>query len=160
MRAYKMLTGQALVEFALIFPLLFLLVMGLFDLGRAVFYYSTLNTAVREGTRFAIVQPDCDYRLDPSTCSGGYLETYPLNCESAISTANTKICADIKEIFFTSELSNSTITINHPGSSTDDPLISIGIDYLFKPITPGIALLGNLTIHVDSQMLMTAIAKP
>ena len=54
----KNMPGQSLIEFVLLLPLLFLLVMGLFDIGRAVFYYATLNTAVREGTRFAIVQSD------------------------------------------------------------------------------------------------------
>jgi len=149
------------MEFALIFPLLLLLVMGLFDIGRAVFHYATLNTAVREGTRFAIVQPDCDYRSDPGTCDGGYLEGYPLNCENATSIANTKICNEIKNKFFgLGNLSNSTIMINHTVSSTDDPEIDIRIDYLFKPITPGIALMGDLTIRVNSHMLMTPVAVP
>jgi len=150
-----------LVEFAIIFPLLFLLVMGLLDIGRAVFYYSTLNTAVREGTRYAIVQPYCDYQLDPSACAGGYPDSYPLDCNNATSTANIKICNEIVNKYFTiGELSSSTITINHTVSNTDDPEIKIGIDFLFKPITPGLALIGDLTIHVNSQMLMTPIAVP
>ena len=74
MRNRRITAGQSLVEFALIFPLFLLLIMGLFDIGRAIFYFSTLNTAVREGTRFAIVQPDCDYLSDPVNCTGGYLE--------------------------------------------------------------------------------------
>lgn len=160
MRTRKITSGQSLIEFALVFPLLLLLVMGLFDIGRAIFYYSTLNTAVREGTRTAIVQPDCDYRSDPSSCTGGYLESYPLACENATSTANIKICNEIENKFFTGELSSSTITINHTVSSTDDPEINIGIDFLFKPVTPGIALMGDLTMHVNSKMLMTPIAVP
>lgn len=47
--------GQALVEFALILPVLLLLLVGLFDLSRAVFVSSTLATASREGNRYAIV---------------------------------------------------------------------------------------------------------
>jgi len=161
MRTNKVTAGQSLVEFALVFPLFILLMMGLFDIGRAVFYLSTLNTAVREGTRLAIVQPDCDYLSDPGNCEGGYLETYPLNCASAISTANIKICNEINNKFFTvGNLSTSAITINHTVSSTGDPEINIGIDYLFRPITPGIALMGDLTMHVNSHMLMAPIAEP
>jgi Flp pilus assembly protein TadG len=48
-------TGQALVEFALIFPILILMLVALFDLGRAVFAYNTLTNAAREGARIAIV---------------------------------------------------------------------------------------------------------
>jgi len=48
-------SGQALVEFSLIIPLFLLLLVGLFDLGRAVFAYNTLTNAAREGARIAIV---------------------------------------------------------------------------------------------------------
>ena len=47
--------GQALVEFAIIIPIFVLLLVGIFDLGRAVYAWSTLNNAAREGTRQAIV---------------------------------------------------------------------------------------------------------
>jgi hypothetical protein len=157
----KISAGQSMIEFALVLPIFFLLMMGLFDIGRAVFYFATLNSAVREGTRLAIVQPDCDYRSDPANCDGGYLESYPLNCTDAVSTANTKICDDIVNKFFTvGTLQLSTILIDHTVSSTNDPEINISIDYLFEPITPGIALLGDLTLHVNSHMLMTPIAEP
>ncbi len=46
--------SQALIEFALISPVLLLLVFGIIDIGRAVFYYDTLNHAAREGARTAI----------------------------------------------------------------------------------------------------------
>ena len=47
--------GQALVEFALVIPLFLLMLIALFDLGRAVFAYNTLTNAAREGARIAIV---------------------------------------------------------------------------------------------------------
>lgn len=47
--------GQALVEFALIAPMLFLLIIGIIELGRLVFFYHTINNAAREGARYAIV---------------------------------------------------------------------------------------------------------
>ena len=46
--------SQALIEFALISPVLLLLLFGVIDLGRAVFYYDTLNHAAREGARAAV----------------------------------------------------------------------------------------------------------
>jgi Flp pilus assembly protein TadG len=56
--------GQALVEFALIFPVLVLLLLGIFEVGRLVFAYNTLGNAAREGARVAAVNqiqtsPDC-----------------------------------------------------------------------------------------------------
>ena len=47
--------GQALVEFALVLPIFLLVMVALFDLGRAVFAYNTLTNAAREGARIAIV---------------------------------------------------------------------------------------------------------
>jgi hypothetical protein len=46
--------SQALIEFALISPVLLLMIFGIIDIGRAVFYYDTLNHAAREGGRAAI----------------------------------------------------------------------------------------------------------
>ena len=47
--------GQGMLEFALVIPLFLLIVIALFDLGRAVFAYNTLTNAAREGARIAIV---------------------------------------------------------------------------------------------------------
>jgi Flp pilus assembly protein TadG len=47
--------GQALVEFALVIPIFLLVLVAIFDLGRAVFAYNTLTNAAREGARTAIV---------------------------------------------------------------------------------------------------------
>jgi Flp pilus assembly protein TadG len=47
--------GQGLTEFALVIPIFLLIVVALFDLGRAVFAYNTLTNAAREGARIAIV---------------------------------------------------------------------------------------------------------
>jgi len=46
--------SQALIEFALISPVLLLLVFGIIDIGRAVFYYDTVNHPAREGARLSI----------------------------------------------------------------------------------------------------------
>lgn len=47
--------GQALLEFALVIPLIMLLLMGLFDFGRGIYAYNTLSNAARDGARKAIV---------------------------------------------------------------------------------------------------------
>lgn len=47
--------GQGLVEFALILPVLLLVLMGLFDFGRAIFAFNAISNAAREGARVAII---------------------------------------------------------------------------------------------------------
>ena len=51
--------GQSLAELAISLPLLLLVVMGIFDLGRGIFYYSTIHNAAREGARYGAVD-HCD----------------------------------------------------------------------------------------------------
>jgi len=53
--------GQTLVEFALLLPIFILVFVGIFDAGRAVFAYHTLNNAAREGARQAIVDQTLDH---------------------------------------------------------------------------------------------------
>lgn len=50
--------GQALVEFALVLPLLLLIVFGVLDLGRAFYVSVVLANAAREGARYASRHPD------------------------------------------------------------------------------------------------------
>ena len=47
--------GQALVEFALVFPMFFVLLVAIFDFGRIVWARNSLENAAREGARYAIV---------------------------------------------------------------------------------------------------------
>lgn len=47
--------GQALVEFALAIPIVLLLMLGILDLGRAVYAYNTVSNAARSAARVAIV---------------------------------------------------------------------------------------------------------
>lgn len=47
--------GQSLAETALVLPVLLLIVIALFDVGRAVFAYNTATNAAREASRLAIV---------------------------------------------------------------------------------------------------------
>jgi hypothetical protein len=43
--------GQSLVEFALVLPLLLLLICGIVDLGRLLFAYTSLNMTAQESVR-------------------------------------------------------------------------------------------------------------
>ena len=57
--------GQALVEFALVVPIFFLLVFGIIDGGRAIFSYNQMSQAARAVVRVASVTcfqttPRCD----------------------------------------------------------------------------------------------------
>jgi Flp pilus assembly protein TadG len=46
--------GQGLVEFAIVLPILMLMLLGILDLGRAVYASHTLGNAARQAARLAI----------------------------------------------------------------------------------------------------------
>jgi Flp pilus assembly protein TadG len=50
--------GQDLAEYALILPIFLLVILSIFDMGRAVYYYSALQNSVREGARYGIIYPE------------------------------------------------------------------------------------------------------
>ena len=52
--------GQSLVEFALILPILLILMLGIVDFGRAIFAYNAVSNGARSGARVAIVNQDID----------------------------------------------------------------------------------------------------
>ncbi|MEN6579116.1 MAG: TadE/TadG family type IV pilus assembly protein [Anaerolineaceae bacterium] len=132
--------GQSIIEFALLFPLLFFMITGLFDLGRAVVYLSALNSAVREGTRWTIVQPK-------NTIT-------PALVESHMRSLNFYGINDLA--------TNSTITPVFVYAA-EDPTITITATYNFVPITPGMKeLLGSGTgipLKAESTMLLTPVSK-
>jgi Flp pilus assembly protein TadG len=59
--------GQAMVEFALALPLLMLLLLGLADFARAVYYYNVLSSAAREGAREAVLSYNQCQNTGPCT---------------------------------------------------------------------------------------------
>jgi Flp pilus assembly protein TadG len=50
-------SGQAIVELAIVLPLLLLLLTGVVDVGRAVFTYIALEDAAQEGSMYAAHEP-------------------------------------------------------------------------------------------------------
>ncbi len=121
--------GQSVAEFALVIPVVIVVLMGLFDLGRAVFAYNTITNAAREASRLGIVNQD----------------TAKIE-ERAFNQAPTaeQIPNDSVEIFF-----------SDPGSAIDandcSPLsigcnVTVRYTSAFEAITP---LIGSLIGSVD-----------
>ena len=63
--------GQTLVEFALVLPIFLLIVMGVFEFGRAITYWHDLNNTAQVAARYAVVNryPGCN-TTDVPWCTG------------------------------------------------------------------------------------------
>jgi Flp pilus assembly protein TadG len=118
--------GQALVEFALIVPIFVLMLVAVFDLGRAVFAYNTLTNAAREGARIAIVN-----QYKPSIIARAKAQT------AIVELNDPSVSIDFYQV-------NSDGT---PDTSKQCALIAVGclavvsFEATYQPITP---LIGNI----------------
>jgi len=80
--------GQAVVEFALVLPVLLLLVFGAMEFGRAYFDYHLLLTVARQGARTASLpartEADVQNTVDGLLAQSGLSE----NCETTITVTD------------------------------------------------------------------------
>lgn len=81
MKRLKLQTGSNIVEFALILPLLLVLVFGIIDFGLALFDKAVITNASREGARAGMVfkvprLTDAEIEAVVQTYAGSHLVTF------------------------------------------------------------------------------------
>lgn len=81
--------GQSLVEFALIVPLVLLLLFGMFDIGRILFSSVALEHAAREGARVASVGKSNSDVMSSITNATTSLERNKLNVSISTEERNS-----------------------------------------------------------------------
>ncbi len=131
--------GQALVETALVLPLLLLLIVGLFDAGSAIWLSNTLASAVREGSRYGVVH--------------GALSGSPTGPGSATYTApdtDTAITARVRS-YSAGVPSSLTVTSTWPdGNANRGSRIVVSATFPFIPTLSQVFLGGGLGITLRS----------
>jgi Flp pilus assembly protein TadG len=158
--------GQAIVETALLLPLLMLLTMGSADLGR-VFYYSIAVTnaareAARQGTYYdptsnsnsfdsygqvlaaAKLDVPTDVTLTMATiaplhCLTGSPSSWSANYPTQPNTGYVYICFD---------------QLDNPAPATAATTIQVTILYNFQPVTPLASVVGANSVHVEASTTM------
>jgi Flp pilus assembly protein TadG len=147
--------GQALVEFAFVFPVIALMTFAFIDIGRAVFALNTLTEAARQATRVAIVN-----QLDP--VSGPWL------CQSSRPVQNAadpdwtwRGCAVASGATIGVQAADVSVAYSTPAGTdlTCSPHLNVGcivtvtVTAKFTPITPvaGIVI-GEIDMSSTSEM--------
>ena len=125
MKHKRHFSGQSLLEFALIIPLALFLLLGFFDLGRAVFYYSSLSNAVRESSRSGIVMAYANYPTK---------EAFIAHLEDQVEDYGFGLNDIIIDVTF----------VNKPDSEFIEKVEVTGI-YCYVPVTPGITSIISTT---------------
>lgn len=121
--------GQALVEFSLVAPIFFLVLFGIIDIGRYVYYVQILNNAAREGARYAIVHGTNSLAptgppQDPS--GGAVVEVVRTYAVGVIGRSDASVLA----ISATWDPAN-----NHRGSK-----VTVEVTYAFRSLIPLVPL--------------------
>jgi Flp pilus assembly protein TadG len=132
--------GQGLVEFALVFPIAILIILAVFDIGRAVFIHNGLTNAAREGARLAIVNqdiPSVEERVQ----------------DMAVGTAVTNL-GDGTLVRFFKQLPNADPTTNPACSPIATGCIAVVAPQAdWSAITPIIgSLIGPFTLEARSEL--------
>jgi Flp pilus assembly protein TadG len=138
--------GQSLVEFAVMLPVLLILVLSAVDLGRAFLSFITLNNATRIAANFAAQHPEGNY--------GDASDPVNIEYEAIVSR-------DTDRAFCTVSSLADPVYTDGPDSGTGDSTRNVGdlvrVDQscVFRPLTPiisgivGTSLVMNASTEFD-----------
>ncbi|MGN1025079.1 MAG: TadE/TadG family type IV pilus assembly protein [Faecousia sp.] len=102
-RFLKTEKGQAMVEFALVLPVLLVLLCGIIDFGWLYYNQITLNNAAREGARYAVIH------YDPTTDRKGAAESRMLTSMAGVSSAAAIVSDPVEQQITASVTANPRI---------------------------------------------------
>jgi Flp pilus assembly protein TadG len=98
--------GSTIVEFALIASILIMLLIGIFEFGRVMFYWNTASEAIRLGARTAIV---CD--VNAAGVVKRVRSLLPILASSNVSVTYSPSGCDVSSCSFVT-VSISNVTVN------------------------------------------------
>lgn len=129
--------GQSLVEFALIAPVFFLVVLGLIDATRAVFAYNTIANASREGARYGIVHGGTS--LDP--VGPGVNEA--------------QLTDHVKKYLKSFDAAGVSVVPTWPNASNaTGSKVRVSVAYQYRPMFGGVVGIHSMTLNSTSTMVI------
>jgi Flp pilus assembly protein TadG len=119
--------GNAVIEFALVLPLLLLIVFGITEFGRAIMTTNILHTAAREGARLAAVSDMGD----------------TLSVQTRVVTVMQAAGVDVKSITVDYSAANKSVTVT---VTSDFEVLSAGV---LDPFMGTIELTGKTVMRYE-----------
>lgn len=141
--------GVALVEFAMIVPLLLLFSLGITDLGRAVYYKNSMENATREAARAGIVlSTPYQWSVDGNQ-PGVYTNT-------AAYSGTTTIVGTALRFIAGMDINQIQVSVSAPqGTNRAQSLpLTVNVQYTYRPVTsflgiPDIPLVAESTMRIE-----------
>jgi Flp pilus assembly protein TadG len=151
-------TGQAMVEFAILIPFFFLLLVGTLDFGRAGFYYVVTSSLARTGARQAAAY-DTGQGLTDAQITGIVAQqaqaltvstlTQPANCGTTTPPSPLTSC-------YQPPTGQGYIFIDRSGFTSFPKYVTVSVVYHFEATTPmvravisTIYLVGTATMETE-----------
>ena len=122
--------AAALVEFALVVPLLMLMMCATIDFGLAVYTLNNLTAAVREGGRYGATLDNTTWNSNGSTLVSDRVYAYIVGMNNGLTAAQTKA------LISASKDNAGIITVKITG-------------YPYRPVTPLAIAFGLQTISLN-----------
>lgn len=166
--------GQALVEFAMVAPLFFLLLLSIVEFGRATYYVEIVNNAAREGARYAIVHGN--ESANPSGPPPGYplnsnADPFAGNVKQAVRNYAIGVIGDVGTINFVVTVcyiqpasgpmyacpdnnAGSDMGTGNNGRSNPPQNVNVTVKYEYRPIIAALVPLPSFTISGESTLVI------
>jgi len=140
--------GQALVEFAFVAPIFFLLLFGIIDFGRYVYYVQILNNAAREGARYAIVHGSNSFQPTgpPNDPSGTAVAAVVRNYAVGV-IGNGAVFGVV------SSWNKESGPLNNDGTNKRGQKVRVTVTYSFSSLIP-IVPIPPITINGESTLVI------
>lgn len=113
------------MEFALILPILLLILLGVVEFGRFYNTWLMVTHASREGARMASL--------------GG---------------TTLQVEERIDSVMATFDINKITVTINPSGAKARGAMVTVTVNYDIDPLTPMIGTITGGTLHMDADTVM------
>ena len=126
-------TAQAVVEFALVLPLLMMFVFGIIDLGRAIYTYNGVSQAAREIARAASIHPGSPLGSSPEA-------------QAAVALQKSLVPGMNNPIFHCYSLTNQPIPGDGSGGCAAPNVVKVEVHAPYQPIA-SLGLIGPIDIQ-------------
>jgi len=165
LRSRERSSGQAMIEFALVTPILFVMVIGIFEAGRLVFYNELLANASREGARYAIVhgaRSDCPSG-PPPPLETNQCDPSGQNVKLAVQDAALDMVS-VGDLFVFDPVWTSRGSLSNPlpgdsstGHNARGEYVTVFVDFTYEPLAAAILdipLLPEITLSAESTLVI------
>ena len=129
--------GQSMVEFALVAPIFFIVVLGMIDGTRAIFAYNAISNASREGARYGIVHGGSSASPVGPGVNEAALKDYVTQYTKAFSA------------------SDLTVTPSWPsGSNAIGSKVKVDMAYKYHPMFGALVGIKSMTLSAGATMVI------